>query len=149
MLTLSVEKRGKDAATPVALRRAGSIPAVVYGAHHASTPIAVDARAFGKVLKEAGEATIVSLFGLGAPLPTLIHEVDLDPLTNQPRHVDFYAVTKGEKVEVAIPLVFRGESPAVEAGANLVKVLHEIEVEADPMNLPHDITIDLSILANT
>lgn len=146
MLTLSVEKRDEAAATPAALRRAGSIPAVVYGAHHEATPITIPAAAFGKVLREAGEATIVSLSGLGAPLPTLIHEVDLDPLTSLPRHVDFYAVTKGEKVEVAIPLTFIGESPAVEAGANLVKVLHEIEIEADPMNLPHDIPVDLSVL---
>lgn len=144
MLMLKVDKR--VGATAAAIRRGGSIPAVVYGAHQASTPIAVDARAFEKVLRAAGEATIVSLAGLGEPLPTLIHEVDLDPITNYPRHVDFYAVTKGEKVEVAIPLVFAGESPAVEAGANLVKVLYEIEVEADPMNLPHDIAVDLSAL---
>ena len=97
-------------------------------------------------MREAGEATIVSLAGLGEPLPTLIHEVDLDPITNQPRHVDFYAVTKGEKVEVHIPLEFIGVSAAVEAGANLVKVMHELEVEADPMNLPHDIKVDISAL---
>lgn len=147
MLTLPVEKRDTDGASAVQLRRTGSIPAVVYGAHHASTPISVSAIAFEKVLKEAGEATIVSLSGLGEALPTLIHEVDLDPLTNHPRHVDFYAVTKGEKIEVAIPIVFIGVSPAVEAGANLVKVLHEVEVEADPMNLPHNLEVDISVLA--
>lgn len=146
MFTLSVEKREKTSASAPALRRAGFIPAVVYGAHQASTPITIPARAFEKVLREAGEATIVSLSGLGASLPTLIHEVDLDPITNQPRHVDFYAVTKGKKVEVAIPLVFIGESPAVKAGANLVKVLHELEVKADPMSLPHNFTVDLSTL---
>lgn len=147
MLTLSVEKRDKGSAKAPALRRAGKIPGVVYGAHHESTPIAVAAVAFEKVFHEAGEATIVSLAGIGDPLPTLIHEVDLDPLTSRPRHVDFYAVTKGEKVEVAIPLEYIGVSPAVEAGANLVKVLHELEVEADPMNLPHDIKVDISALA--
>lgn len=147
MLTLEVKKRDAKGASAAQLRRAGSIPAVVYGAHHVSTPITVEAAAFGKVLREAGEATIVSLAGLGEPLPTLIHEVDIDPLTSAPRHVDFYAVTKGEKVEVAIPLVFVGVSPAVEAGANLVKVLHEVEIEADPMNLPHDIKVDLGALA--
>ncbi|MDD2657314.1 MAG: 50S ribosomal protein L25, partial [Candidatus Pacebacteria bacterium] len=99
-----------------------------------------------KVLREAGEATIVALEGLGASLPTLIHEVVLDPLTSLPRHVDFYAVTKGEKVEVAIPLVFVGESAAVVAGANLVKVMHELEVEADPMNLPHNIEVNIATL---
>lgn len=146
MLTLKVEKRKKDGESAAVIRRAGSIPAVVYGAHQTAAPIAVDARAFEKVLREAGEATIVSLTGLGDALPTLIHEVDLDPFTNLPRHIDFYAVTKGEKVEVAIPLLFVGESPAVEAGANLVKVMHELEVEADPMNLPHNISVDISAL---
>lgn len=147
MLTLAVQKRDEKSANAVELRRAGSIPAVVYGAHHEATPISIPAIAFGKVLREAGEATIVSLSGLGAALPTLIHEVDLDPLTSLPRHVDFYAVTKGEKVEVAIPLTFVGVSAAVEAGANLVKVMHEVEVKADPMNLPHDIEVDITRLA--
>jgi large subunit ribosomal protein L25 len=147
MLTLKVEKRDTAGVGALALRRAGTVPGVVYGAHQEATPIAVSAIAFGKILREAGEATIVSLTGIGDALPTLIHEVDLDPLTNLPRHVDFYAVTKGQKVEVAIPLIFDGVSPAVEAGANLVKVMHELEVEADPMNLPHNIVVDISILA--
>ncbi|MDO8593527.1 MAG: 50S ribosomal protein L25 [bacterium] len=147
MLTLAVEKRTDGGASAPALRRAGSVPGVVYGAHQEATPVAVSSIAFGKILRQAGEATIVSLTGLGEEIPTLIHEVDLDPLTNLPRHVDFYAVTKGQKVEVAIPLVFVGVSPAVEAGANLVKVIHELEVEADPMNLPHNIEVDLSALA--
>src|SRR3989344_109962 len=150
MLTLKVEKRIEDGASAPALRRAGFIPAVVYGAHKEATPVAVSALAFGKVLREAGEATVVSLSGLGGStptLPTLIHEVDLDPLTNIPRHVDFYAVTKGQKVEVAVPLAFEGISPAVEAGANLLEGMHELEVEADPMNLPHNIVVDISALA--
>lgn len=146
MTTLTVEKRDPKVATLSSLRSKGLIPAVVYGAHQASTPIAVDAKAFAKALREAGEATIVSLSGLGATLPTLIHEIAVDPITSKPQHVDFYAVTKGEKVQVAIPLTFVGESAAVEAGANLVKVLHEIEVEADPVNLPHTIEVELSLL---
>ncbi len=146
MLTLKVEKRAEDGATAAQLRRDGFIPAVVYGAHHEATPIVISAKEFSKILHEAGEATIVSLEGIGASLPTLIHEVVYDPMTNIPEHADFYAVTKGEKVEVAIPLNFVGESAAVESGANLVKVLHELEVEADPMNLPHDIEVNLSVL---
>jgi large subunit ribosomal protein L25 len=150
MITLGVEKRDPKAATLSSLRTKGFIPAVVYGAHQESTSISVDAKSFAKVLRDAGEAsesTIVSLSGLGAALPTLIHEIAFDPLTSLPRHIDFYAVTKGEKVQVAIPLTFIGESAAVEAGANLVKVLHEIEVEADPMNLPTAIEVDISRLA--
>ena len=147
MLTLSVQKRDEKSASVPELRRTGFVPGVVYGAHHEATSISISVGAFEKVLQEAGEATIVSLAGLGQPLPTLIHEVDLDPITNHPRHVDFYAVTKGQKVEVAIPIAFIGASPAVETGANLVKVLHEIEVKADPMNLPHSIEVNVSVLA--
>jgi large subunit ribosomal protein L25 len=145
MLSLTVEKRDTGA-TLSDIRGAGSIPAVVYGAHQVSTPITLESSVFTKILREAGEATIVSLTGLGASLPTLIHEVSRDPITGRVLHVDFYAITKGEKVQVAIPLMFSGSSPAVEAGANLIKVLHEIEIEADPMNLPHDISVDLSTL---
>ena len=145
MVTLTVEKR--DAAVkPAAVRRSGAVPAVVYGGHQESTPISVDARIFEKVLKDAGESTIISLEGLGQALPVLIHQVDLDPLTSLPQHVDFYAVTKGEKVSVAIPLSFIGTSAAVKAGANLVKVLYEVEVKADPMNLPSEIEVDLTVL---
>ncbi len=146
MITLNVEKRTQIGSTPWKLRREGFIPAVVYGAHHESTPVTIEARAFQKVLRDAGEATVVMLAGLDKALPALIHEVDLDPLTSLPRHVDFYAVTKGEKVEVAIPLMFVGESQAVEAGANLVRVMHELEVKADPMNLPSTIEVDISAL---
>ena len=146
MLTLQVEKR-KEGVKALVLRREGMVPGVVYGPHHEATPVAIIAGAFEKVFREAGEATIVSLTGLGEALPTLIHEVDLDPLTSKPRHVDFYAVTKGEKVEVAIPLSYVGTSAAVDAGANLVKVMHELEVEADPMNLPPAIEVDISKLA--
>lgn len=147
MVTLTVERRAQMGTTPWKLRREGSIPAVVYGAHQESTPITLDARAFQKVLREVGESAIVTLTGLEAAVPALIHEVDVDPLTSQPRHVDFYAVTKGEKVEVEIPLTFVGTSAAVDAGANLVKVLYELEVKADPMNLPQAIEVDISALA--
>ncbi len=145
MLTLNVEKRekGKDAQ----LRAAGMLLGVVYGAHQEATSIAVPAAAFGKVFRQAGEATIVSLVGLSEPIATLIHEVDLDPITNLPRHVDFYAVTKGKHVEVTIKLIFTGTPSLARAGANLVKVMHEVEVEADPMNLPQDISVDISTLS--
>ncbi len=145
MLTLQVEKRTPGALTK--LRASGLVPGVVYGPHHEASSIAFPALAFDKVFRQAGESAVINLVGLDAELPVLVHEVDLDPLTNKPAHVDFYAITKGEKVEVNIPIEFVGESPAVKSGANLVKVLHEIEVEADPMNLPQHLTVDISVLA--
>ena len=148
MLTLRVTERTSTGKGLGKLRAEGFVPAVVYGATHEATAIQVGSREFDKIFHEAGESTIVSLTGLGEAIPTLIHEVDLDPLTSSPRHIDFYAITKGQKVEIKIPVEFTGESPAVKGGANLVKVLHEIEIEADPMNLPKEFTVDISNLAN-
>jgi large subunit ribosomal protein L25 len=70
--------------------------------------------------------------------------MELDPVSNKVIHIDFYAPEAGKKVHANVPLVFVGESAAVRAGANLVKVLHELEVEALPENLPHSIEVDIS-----
>jgi large subunit ribosomal protein L25 len=130
-----------------ALRAAGSIPAVVYGPKQESLSITLNSRDFEKVFKTAGESTVVTIAVDGQSIPTLIHEVDRDPVSDMVRHADFYAIVKGQKVKVMIPLEFVGDSAAVKEGANLVKTMFEIEVEADPMNLPHELTVDISKLA--
>lgn len=129
------------------LRATGRIPAVVYGAKTASVPIDLSIREFIKVYEKAGESDIVSLVVDGETKNVLIYDVDLDPLTSRPRHVDFYAVEKGQKIETEVPIVFVGEAPAVkELGANLIKVLHELKIEADATAIPHEIEVDVSLL---
>lgn len=148
MLTLTVEKRevfGKRAAK---LRANGIIPAVVYGPKQVSTPISISLKEFERVFKNAGESSVIELEGFDKkPLSVLIHDVDRDPVTSVSRHIDFYAIEKGAKVVVSIPLDFIGESPAVKAGGNLVKVLYEIEVEADAAHLVNKFTVDLSVIS--
>lgn len=143
---LSATKRVEKGNALDTLRARGAMPAVVYGPKQESIAITVNQRDFEKVFKSAGESTVVTVSVDGAEIPTLIHEVDLDPITNHPRHADFYAIVKGQKVQVQIPLEFTGDSEAVKAGANLIKTMHEIEVEADPMNLPHELVVDISML---
>jgi len=123
------------------------MPAVVYGPKQDATSISLSLPEFKKVLRDAGESSVIELTGLGSPMQVLIHDVDVDPVTSTPRHADLYAIEKGAKVEVAVPLSFIGESPAVKAGANLVKVMHELEIEADPANLPHEIEVNIETLA--
>lgn len=147
MFTLTATTRtqtGKEAGR--SLSQEGRIPAVVYGPKQESTPISLELAEFKKVLRDAGESSVLSLTGVGKDLQVLIHDVDYDPVTSLPRHADLYAIEKGAKVEVAVPLEFVGESAAVKAGANLVKVMHELEIEADPANLPQHIDVDISSL---
>ncbi len=146
MITLQVEKR--DLKSPLGeLRKSGKIPAVFYGKKEASTPIQLSQAIFEKTLKEAGESTILHLEGNNIDVDVLIHDVDLDPVTDKPRHADFYAIEKGKTLEISVPLEFIGVAPAVkELGGILVKVMHEVEIEALPKDLPHNITVDISSL---
>jgi large subunit ribosomal protein L25 len=146
MLTLKTEIR--DLSTQAdQVRKAGKIPAVFYGKKEASTPISIKKTDFLKVWKEAGESSVVTLDTPEGEKESLIHEVDLDPVSGAPRHADFYVFEKGHKVEVALPVEFSGVSPAVkDLGGTLVKVLHELKIEAMPKDLPHNIIIDISFL---
>lgn len=130
------------------LDMAGKIKAVCYGPKQPATPIAVDVKDFTKLYKEAGESSVITLKGLGADLDVLIHDVQKDAVKDTIIHADLYAIEKGKKVHVHVPLVFTGVSVAVKSlGADLVKVLHEVEVEAEAKDLPHEIEVDLSKLA--
>ncbi len=148
MLTLKVEKRDpKDSLS--AIRKAGKIPAVFYGKKEASTPIMLSYAIFEKTLKEAGESTILHLEGEGIDVDVLIHEVDLNPVTDKPRHADFYVIEKGKKLEIKVPLEFIGVAPAVkDLGGILVKVMHEIEISALPKDLPQKLEVDISSLVS-
>lgn len=139
-LTLDVKKRQKGE------KKDGMIPAVMYGAHAASTPIFIDAIAFKKALKEAGESSIIKLAG-DANENVLIQDVQMDPVKYIPVHADLYVVEKGQKVHVEVPIEFVGVSNAVKnLGANLVKVMHALSVEADPSKLPHAFEVDIAKL---
>ncbi len=145
-MELTVEKRDskKSSAT---LRNKGVLPAVIYGREEESTPIAIDRKTFEKVYKQAGENTVVTIKGLGEDKDALIHEVTVDAVTGTALHADFYAIAKGQTVTVAIPIEFDGESAAVkELGGILVKVMHELEIEVPPKDLPHALHADLSLL---
>ena len=145
-ITLTASKREETGKKAKRLLTDGVLPAVVYGPKQESTSISISIRDFDRILRNSGESSVIDLEGLGSPMQVLIHEIDRNPVTNTPRHADFYAIEKGAKVEVAVPLVYVGESAAVKAGASLVKVLHELEIEAAPANLPQEIEVDISML---
>lgn len=130
-----------------ALRRAGFLPAVIYGEGVPSQSIAVLYKDFEKVYKEAGESTLVKLDVDGKAYNVLIHDIAHHPLKGTSLHADFYAVRMDKEIRAKVLVEFIGESPAVKSeGGILVKVLKEIEVEALPQNLPHELKADLSKL---
>ena len=146
-MELTVEKRSQETKAK-ALRDKGVLPAVIYGRSEESTPIAVDLKVFSKLYKAAGESSVITLKGLGADRQVLIHDVSFDAVLGTPIHADFYAIEKGQKVTVSVPLEFDGVSPAVkDLGGILTKVIHEIELTCEPSDLPQHIMVDISKLA--
>lgn len=129
------------------MREEGRLPAILYGAKTENKPISVTFKDFIKTWKEAGESTIIELKEGAKKFNVLIHQVDIDPIKNEPIHVDFLAVRMDEIISAATPLVFEGEAFAVKSlGGVLVKVMHEVEVEALPADLPHELKVDVSKL---
>lgn len=148
MLSLEIKPR-KVGCSLYKIRNEGLMPAVFYGKKEKSTPISVSLVDFLKVWKQAGESSIVVLKGENGDVEVLIQEVDLDPITEKPRHADFYVFEKGHKIKVDVPLEFTGTSPAVkDLGGILIRVLHKLKIEAMPKDLPSKIEVDISPLVN-
>lgn len=132
-----------------ALRNSGFIPAVLYGKGQEVLNLQVPVKDFSKVLKEAGESTLVYVHVGKDTYPTIIHDVAKDPVKDNIIHADFYKVSLTEKIKTKVPVVFVGESPAVKDLAGIfVRNLNELEVEAFPQNLPHEISVNISSLKN-
>ncbi len=142
-MELAVQKR--DSKTKLA---SGQIWAVLYGKNVPSQNLLMSERDFDKVFHAAGRSTVVQLTMDSAKHPVMIHDIQRDRISGAVTHVDFYQVGAHQKIRVPVPIVFTGESPAVKAaGGILNRVMNEIEVEALPDHLPHEVRLDLSLLA--
>lgn len=146
MLVIEASKRNTNE-NLVSLRKEGKMPAVFYGAGKESTPITISIVEFKKIWRQAGESSTVKVAVGNDKVDVLIHEVQVDPIKGEPTHVDFLVIDMTKKIKVGVELVFEGISEAVKSGiGNLVKVLHEIEIEALPKDLPHNLIVDISKL---
>ena len=129
------------------LKAEGVIPAVVYGPKEKNLILHVDEKDFLKVLKQAGESSLVELNVDKLKKPVLIHEIQKDPVSGKIIHIDFYQPDLKKEVEVKIPLAFEGQAPAEkDLGGTLNKNMLEVEVKALPQNLPHEIKVSVESL---
>ena len=148
VVAIAAESRpraGKGAAR--APRRAGKVPAVIYGGHAEPTLIALDPRIIVRELHRGGWQSRQYEIAAGAsPIRALIRGVQFHPVTDAPVHVDFQRLISGENIRVTVPVHFEGDavSPGLKRGGNLNVVLHAVEVMCDPDNIPDQFIADLS-----
>lgn len=148
-LSLHAEERKVLGKKVKKLRRDGKLPGHVFGKGIETELVTVDIKDFLKTFHQAGETGLVDLkIGTEKVKPVLVREVQYDPISGHPIHIDFYQVNLTEKVKVPVPLVLIGEQPeAVHLGEVIVlQTLNEVEVEALPTDLVEKIEVDISSL---
>ncbi len=145
---ISIKAEVRDVAKNVDhIRAKGGVPAVFYGRKETSQPIIIEKKAFDKVLATSSESTVFALEGSWGVHDVLIQEVKRHPVTDDVSHVDFYVLEKDRKVKVKVPIEFIGVAAAVkDLGGTLVKVLHDLEIEALPKDLPSQLSVDIGAL---
>ena len=145
------EGRGKNEANR--LRAAGQIPAVVYGSKkEGKTPegvaLSVDPKAMLRILhSDSGANTLINLRVDGTEARVMVKEYQLDPITHQLLHADFYALAMDKAITVTVPIVLKGESRGVKQQGGIVDfVTRDIEVLCLPTDIPGHIDVDVSEL---
>ena len=128
-----------------ALRRAGKLPAVLYGHGIESTPVMLDAHEAALKLSHLTSSSLMMIDLDGKEYPALVREKQKDYLKNRLLHVDFQVISMTEKVTTKVGIELTGTAPAVKAfSAVIVTVLNELEIECMPQDLPERVVIDIS-----
>src|SRR5688572_24352966 len=138
--------RGKGAARK--LRAAGEFPAVVYGHGREPQSLSINAREFLRLSERIRlTSTVIELSVDGKVAKTIIRELQRHPLNREMLHVDFQELVAGEKITVSIPLKFIGTPEGVKTGGGILEeIMHQVEVEVDPSNIPDHIDVDVTAL---
>ncbi|TSC57105.1 MAG: large subunit ribosomal protein L25, partial [Candidatus Peregrinibacteria bacterium Greene0416_62] len=124
MVSLTAEARDIGI-KPKVMRRSGKVPCVVYGSGTLNQSITCERTDLNRVYTKAGESTLVELSVGSKKVPVLIHQMDLDPVSGQITHIDFYAVDMTKEIEAKVPVRFTGESCAVKDLGAIFVVAHE------------------------
>jgi len=143
-MELAVTTREKFGKAVASSRRAGLIPAELYGKGVENLHISVNTKDFKKVFKEAGMNTIINIVAGKEKYPTLVHDIQKDYLSDEVIHIDFYRVRMDEKIKAKVPLEFTGEAIGVKEKGGILNIsMHEIEIESLPADLPHRLSVSL------
>lgn len=146
-VVLKAVKRDVTGKQVSALRRAGKLPAVIYGRHVEPIAISLDAHTTSLAMAKLTSSSLVTIELDGREYPSLVRERQRNYIKGNLTHVDFLAVDLNENIRATVRLEFVGISAAVkDYNGVLVKNLEKLEVECLPTDLPERITVDISAL---
>jgi large subunit ribosomal protein L25 len=149
----AVRREGAGKGGARRLRRGGQVPAVLYGgaapgSKPEAIPIAVDPTAMFRILhSDSGANTLIALRLDDTESRVMIREYQLDPVTHQILHADFYRVAMDKMVRVTVPVVVKGEPRGVKQQDGLLDFVHrEIDIECLPAEIPEHVELDVTEL---
>ena len=127
------------------LRREGQTPCVVYGAGRENSNIKINTKQFTDLMREsASENIIVTLDVEGSKALAFVQDVQNDPISRRPLHIDFLAVDENTEITASLPLKFTGEPLGVKNGGLLEQLVYNLEVTCLPKDLPETINCDVT-----
>ena len=135
---------GKGAARNT--RREGFVPAIIYGAGEANELVVIEERELRSALRAGAAKALVTLKGAGAETLAIVKETQYDALGDRLEHVDFLRVVKNQPIHVAVPLVISGKAKGEAFGGILEHLTREVRMECLPMEIPDQLTIDITPL---
>ena len=146
-VVLKAEKRDVTGKQVKALRRAGQLPAVIYGRHVDPIAISLDAHSASLIFAKLTSSTLVTIDVDGTEYAAIVREKQRNFIKGNLTHVDFLALDLSEKIRTSVRLTFVGVAPAVkDYSAVLVHRMDALEVECLPADLPERITVDISVI---
>lgn len=147
-IELKAESRKQTGRKVKNLRKEGILPGNVFGKKIKSESVQVVLKDFEEVYKKVGETGLVTLLVGTDKKPVLIHNLQTNPVSDEPVHIDFLQVDLKEKVTAQVPVELVGESPAEkQALGTVVQQMKEVEVEALPTDLPDKFEVNVETLA--
>jgi large subunit ribosomal protein L25 len=146
--TLTAEKREQTGRQLAVLRAESKFPAVLYGTGITENQkLAVNLQEFTKVYRESGQSQVVELTVDGKHYDVIVRARQINPITRDAIHADFYVVDINKVIEVKIPLEFTGIAPAVKSsGGSLMKKLNALTVQCLPKNIVKHIEVPLEVI---
>jgi large subunit ribosomal protein L25 len=130
-----------------ATRRAGQVPGILYGGERGPVPIAVSFNELKKAIARGGlRSSMIKIAHKGETQSVLIRDIQFDPVSDLPVHLDLYRVEEGQVISVEVPVRFLNEglSPGIKRGGALNIVRHTIELDCPAGAIPDHIEVDLT-----
>lgn len=142
---MKLEAQVRDGGKAERLRSEGKLPAVVYN-RETNVSVAVDFKTFDRVFRATGTSSLIDLQVDGETHQVLVREVQMDKRKRVPLHVDFYAITAGQAVEVYVPIEFLGTPEGAKEGGQVDIQRREVHIRILPSLIPNHIEVEIGQL---